>query len=151
MKFVKKGAYVSVNKFSANPSSPYSCSEIGSKIFYRCFEVDDVGVCRRQTRPGRPAVPACFSPGPWLSKAPAKYRLPPMPPPPCSARSPAPPRADFLLVKSTVYPRLLPWASEWVRCAKAGIFEWAANRAPIPCQAHEMGPDARKQRILAGA
>ena len=32
--------------------------------------------------------------------------------------------ADFLLVKSTVYPRLLPWASEWVRCAKAEIFEW---------------------------
>ena len=53
MKFMKKGAYVSVNKFSANPSSPYSCSEIGSKIFYRCFEVDDVGVSP-QANPSRP-------------------------------------------------------------------------------------------------
>ena len=35
---------VYVNKFSVNPSSPYSYSEMGSKIFYRCFEVDDVGV-----------------------------------------------------------------------------------------------------------
>ena len=53
MKFMKKGAYVSVNKFSANPSSPYSYSEMGSKIFYRCFEVDDVGVSP-QANPSRP-------------------------------------------------------------------------------------------------
>ena len=53
MKFVKKGAYVSVNKFSAKPSSPYSCSEMGSKIFYRFFEVDDVGVSP-QANPSRP-------------------------------------------------------------------------------------------------
>ena len=53
MKFMKKGAYVSVNKFSANPSSPYSYSEMGSKIFYRCFEVDDAGVSP-QANPSRP-------------------------------------------------------------------------------------------------
>jgi hypothetical protein len=44
---------VCVNKFSVNPSSPYSYSEMGSKIFYRCFEVDDVGVSP-QANPSRP-------------------------------------------------------------------------------------------------
>ena len=53
MKFVKKGGYVSVNKFSSKPSSPYSYSEMGSKIFYRCFEVDDAGVSP-QANPSRP-------------------------------------------------------------------------------------------------
>ena len=38
-----KGVLVCVNKFSVKPSSQYSYSEMGSKIFYRCFEVDDVG------------------------------------------------------------------------------------------------------------
>ena len=33
-----------VNKFSVKPSSRYSYSEMGSKIFHRCFEVDGVGV-----------------------------------------------------------------------------------------------------------
>ena len=45
---------VCVNKFSVKPSSPYSYSEMESKIFYRCFDVDGVGVRRRQTRPGLP-------------------------------------------------------------------------------------------------
>ena len=36
-----------------NPSSPYSYSEMVSKIFYRCFEVDDVGVSP-QANPSRP-------------------------------------------------------------------------------------------------
>ena len=35
------------------PSLPYSYSEIGSKIFYRCFEVDDVRVSP-QANPSRP-------------------------------------------------------------------------------------------------
>ena len=43
-----------VNKFSVKPSSGYSYSEMGSKLFHRCFEVDGVGVRRRQTRPGLP-------------------------------------------------------------------------------------------------
>ena len=33
-----------VNKFSVKPSSGYRYSEIGSKNFHRCFEVDGVGV-----------------------------------------------------------------------------------------------------------
>jgi hypothetical protein len=45
---------VCVNKFSVKPSSPYSYSKMGSKIFHCCFEVDGIGDCRRQARPGRP-------------------------------------------------------------------------------------------------
>ena len=48
-----KGVLVCVNKFSVKPSSQYSYSEMGSKIFYRCFEVDDVGVSP-QANPSRP-------------------------------------------------------------------------------------------------
>ena len=44
---------VCVNKFSVNLSSPYSYSEMGSKIFYRYFEVDDVGGSP-QANPSRP-------------------------------------------------------------------------------------------------
>ena len=46
-------ADVCVNKFSVKPSLPYSYSEIGSKIFYRCFDGDDVGVSP-QANPSRP-------------------------------------------------------------------------------------------------
>ena len=35
---------ICVNKFSVEPPSQYSYSEMGSKIFHRCFEVDGVGV-----------------------------------------------------------------------------------------------------------
>ena len=44
---------VCVNKFSVKPSSQYSYSEMGSKNFYRCFEVDDVGVAA-----GKPVLAA---------------------------------------------------------------------------------------------
>ena len=43
-----------VNKFSVEPPSQYSHPEMGSKIFHRCFEVDDVGIRPRQTHPGLP-------------------------------------------------------------------------------------------------
>ena len=59
---------------------------------------------------------------PLFSAGPAKYRLPPMPPPQCSARSPAPPGADFLLVKSV---------------------------RQIPGQVREMCPDTRKGKFGA--
>ena len=45
---------ICVNKFSVEPPSQYSYSEMGSKIFHRCFEVDDVGIRPRQTHPGLP-------------------------------------------------------------------------------------------------
>jgi hypothetical protein len=133
---------ICVNKFSVEPPSQYSYSEMGSKIFHRCFEVDDVGIRPRQTHPGLPEgknfythtparalrwegrpvrpwreahslspcpdgqrlrygpgsrtlSPACSTPRALLSMAPAKYRLPPMPPPPCSAQSPSPHREDW--------------------------------------------------------
>ena len=49
----RKRGCVCVNKFLVKPSSQYSYSEMGSKIFYRCFEVDDVGVSP-QANPSRP-------------------------------------------------------------------------------------------------
>ena len=52
MQEVRCGA-VCVNKFSVKPSSPYSYSEMKSKIFYRCFEADGVGVSP-QANPSRP-------------------------------------------------------------------------------------------------
>ena len=65
---------------------------------------------------------------PLFSAGPAKYRLSPMPPPPCSARSPAPHRADFgtiLITSSVLLPTVLwgcCWDRNWQFCT-----EWVSR------------------------